>query len=83
MWGGDSELNAKSLNRLSAWLVSLIKVGSEELIGASMLSRYAEMFSLGQLQAEIMGRPGLLGLCTVLYVYIVCNKIELFYSLVL
>ena len=27
------------------------------------MSRYAEIFSVGQLHAETMGRPGLFGLC--------------------
>ena len=52
----------EKLNISSAWLLSLIYEGSDLTMGVMTLSRYLEISSVGQLHAETIGRPGLLGL---------------------
>ena len=47
-----------------AWLLSLIHEGSDLTMAVMtlLLSRWLAMSSVGQLHAETIGRPGLLGL---------------------
>ena len=48
---------------LNVWVGSLPKVGRDCSMGKRRESRYSEMFSGGQLQAETMGLLGVLILC--------------------
>ena len=52
----------KSRKICSAWLVSLMWDGKDLTKGTIILSKQLEISSVGQLQAETMGRPGLFGL---------------------
>ena len=52
----------KLRNISSAWLLSLIYEGSDLTMGVMTLSKQLEISSVGQLHAETIGRPGLLGL---------------------
>jgi len=52
----------KSRKISNALLVSLMHGGKDLTIGTIILSKKLEMSSAGQLQAETIGLPGLLGL---------------------
>ena len=51
------------LNQVEGIGVSLMYVGSDRTSGCRTTSRYSEMCSVGQLQAETIGLPGMLALC--------------------
>ena len=48
--------------RLKAWVLNFMSVGIDCTSGCTATSRYSEMCSVGQLQAETIGPPGLLTL---------------------